>query len=160
MNPTQGPDLKAINPSNGSKFSPNLYKFLSSKRQQASLRLQRVYVDQDKHLWLGYFDDDLFIGARLMQVLCNGAKTQTLAYVRMKELVEVPDFWAKYQAVGRCAIDPEHRMYFVGDEMRWSVQGDHRSCLWCGHGHQRQVQQVTEQVRSKWVPAEPEAQTA
>lgn len=159
MTTQHGPDLKAIHPSNGSKFSPNLHKFLSSKRRQASLRLQRVFVDSDQQLWIGYFDDDCFIGARLMQVLCMGAKAQTLAYVRMKDLVEVADFWAKYEATGRCAIDPEHKMHFIGDDMRWSVQDDTRSCLWCGQGHQRQQQRVTQAVRTEWVSAEPEAVT-
>jgi len=156
----QGPDVKAINPSNGAKFSPFLFEFLSKRRQQASLRLQRVYVDEDQRMWLGYFDDDLFIGALLMQVLCNGAKTQKMAYVKMKHLVEVPNFWEQYQAIGRCAIDPEHRMSFRNDETRWKVQGEQRSCLWCGQAHQRQQQRVVEQVRSEWVQVQPAATVA
>jgi hypothetical protein len=155
MTPNQGPDLQTLHPGNDSKFSVNLYKFLSGRRHQASLRLQRVFVDQDKHLWLGYFDDDLFIGTRLMHVLCNGANAQKSAFIRMQELVEVPDFWQKYQAIGRCAIDPEHRMSFTGDETRWRIQGEHRSCLWCGEGHQQQ--RVTQDVRTVWVPAAAEA---
>jgi hypothetical protein len=160
MTQQQGPDLKAINPANGPKFSPNLHKFLSSRRHQASLRLQRVYVDAEKRLWLGYIHDGLLTGARLMRVLTDGAKTETASFIGLGELVEVPEFWQKYQAFGRCAIDPEHRMPFTNDDTRWSIQGDRRSCLWCGQHHQRQQQRIVEEVRTEWVPAEPVACTA
>lgn len=160
MTQQQGPDLNAIAPTNGPKFSPNFHQFLSTKRVKASLRLQRVFVDTHKQMWLGYFDDDLFIGARLTQVLCHGAKTQVMAFMKMNDLVEVPDFWAKYQAIGRCAVDAEHRIPFIGDETRWDVQGDHRSCLWCGQVHQRQEQRVTTVVRTEWVSVAPAACTA
>jgi hypothetical protein len=148
-------DLNTIDPSNGAKFSPNLHSFLSMRRRRHTLQYMRVYVDKDKTLWIGYFDTDCFIGNRLMQVLCYGPKSETFAYVKMKDLVEVPNFWKNYQKVGRCAIDTEHKQYFVGDDTRWSLQGDHRSCQWCGRGHQRLQQKVTQEVRTEWVPAEP-----
>lgn len=150
-------NLEAIHPSRGPKFSPNLYKFLANRRRSAALPLMRVYEAKDKTLWLGYFDDDCFIGNRLMQVLCYGDKSETFAYVRMQDLVEVPNFWQNYAAIGRCAIDPEHKHAFVGDDTRWSAQGDHRSCQWCGQAHQRLQQKVVESVRTVWVSAEPAA---
>jgi hypothetical protein len=147
-----GPDLNAIAPSNGAKFSPNLHSFLSMRRRRAALPRMRVYVDKDKTLWLGYFDDDCFIGNRLMQVLCYGTKSETYAYLNMRDLVEVPNFWQDYQNIGRCAIDREHKHSFLGDDTRWSHHGDHRSCQWCGQAKQQLQESVTKVVRHDWVP--------
>lgn len=47
-------------------------------------------------------------------------------------MLEVVDgFWDRYLEVGRCAIDPGHQEHFSGPE-RFSIQGNIRTCLWCG----------------------------
>ncbi|MCK9394266.1 MAG: hypothetical protein M0Q44_01580 [Methylobacter sp.] len=67
-------------------------------------------------------------------------------------LREVPDFWNRYTDIGRCAIDQEHKIYFVGDDTRWRTAGDHRECLWCGTHAQRQLRWVEPVDRSAWEP--------
>jgi hypothetical protein len=147
-----GLTLESISPKLGARFSPNLHAFLKNKRNQSILRFGRVYKDADGVLWLGYPDAEFFIGDRLISVLCNGARASTAAHVRVvKGLVEVEGFWNDYRHYGRCAVDPEHKMHFVGDDTRWSVKGDQRECLWCGKATQN-MRRWTETVeRSEWV---------
>ncbi|MCL4526433.1 MAG: hypothetical protein M1492_08060 [Gammaproteobacteria bacterium] len=147
-----GLDLAAINPSNGLQFSPNLYRFL---RKHGSTRAKtwRVFRDGDNTLWVGLLDDGWLHGARLMGILCYGAREQAWAHVpgSICDLHEVPQFWTDYMRIGRCAIDPEHRMSFIGDETRWSVHGNERSCLWCGNARQRLETWVEEVRHERWV---------
>lgn len=144
--------LESIHPKLGARFSPNLHAFLKNKRNQSMLRFGRVYKDPDGSLWLGFPDEDFFIGARLISVLCGGARACTAAYVDVvKGLTEVEGFWNDYRRYGRCAVDPAHKMHFVGDDTRWTIKGDQRDCLWCGKASQR-MRRWTEAVeRSKWV---------
>jgi len=146
------PDLAAIHPRNGAKYSPNLHRFLSMRRSEMYRRHGKVYKDPDGVLWLGVFDEPYLLGARLMTVLCNGAKAKVFAHHAPAGLVEVPDFWQTYMEVGRCAIDPAHEMFFAGDESRWSVDGDTRMCLWCGSCRQHREQYVVKLSRERWVP--------
>lgn len=153
-------DLASIHPRNGAKFSPNLHLFLSTHRNRGIGMYGRAYRDKDGVLWIGYLDDDYLIGARLMQVLCNGSKTQTFAFTNLGPLIEVEGFWEQYQAHGRCAIDPNHEMYFVGDDTRWTGDANHRACLWCGKASQKREHWVEEVRRERWVLVSPtEVQT-
>lgn len=144
--------LESIHPKLGARFSPNLHGFLKTRRNQSMLRFGRVYKDPEGALWLGYPDEEFFVGARLISVLCNGARTNTAAHVRVvRGLTEVEGFWNDYRRYGRCAVDPAHRMGFVGDDTRWTTNGDQRDCLWCGKASQR-MRRWTETVeRSEWV---------
>lgn len=148
-------DLSAIHPKKGAKYSPNLYQHLTTKRSKAFSRYAHVYKDKDNTLWLGYLDEGLLIGARLAQVLRYGAKAERFAYTNLGPLNEVPDFWQKYVAHGRCAIDTAHTMYFIGDDARWSVTGNARTCLWCGQVHQtlHEVTETRQVTRQEWVAA-------
>jgi hypothetical protein len=148
--------LASISPKLGAKFSPNLFLFLRHRRNASILRFGRVYRDQEGSLWLGYPDDEFFIGARLVSVLCGGGRTATGAHVRLvNRLVEVEGFWNDYRRDGRCAVDPGHDMYFIGSDTRWSQRGDERTCQWCKKVTQRMRQyteiEVTE--REEWVTA-------
>jgi hypothetical protein len=145
-----GLDLATIQPSNGAKYSPNLHQFLASPANRTMARYARVYKDKSGQRWLGYLDNDLLIGARLTQVLCNGRKTKHFGYVGLGTLVEVPDFWRHYQADGRCAVDPEHKMYFIGDGTRWEGDEERRRCLWCGKAHQQRNRWTELVSRESW----------
>lgn len=147
-----GLDLAAINPRNGPQFSPNLYRFLK-RRGQAWADACRVYRDADNILWIGSLDDGWLHGARLMGVLCYGPGEQVWAHLpgSLGGLQEVPQFWTDYMRIGRCAIDPEHKRSFIGDETRWAVHGDERSCLWCGNAHQKLETWVEEVRHERWV---------
>ncbi len=143
--PENGLDLAVINPRNGPQFSPNLYRFLKRKGQ-AWADACRVYRDADNILRIGLLDDGWFHGAWLMGVLCYGTLEQVWAHPpgNLGYLQEITDFWADYMRIGRCAIDPEHIRSFIGDETRWAVHGDERSCLWCGNAHQKLRTRVEE----------------
>ena len=64
-------------------------------------------------------------------ILCYGRKSECFCWLSLV-LEEIPDFWERYAAVGRCAIDENHTMSFIGDENRWKQTGDTRVCQWCG----------------------------
>jgi hypothetical protein len=97
-------------------------------------------------------DNGDLIGARLMNVLCYGTKAESACWMNMGSLVEVADFWPRYVADGRCAIDTEHEECFIGDESRWSVNGAVRDCLWCGKARQMLVRWTETVQRQEWRP--------
>jgi len=89
------------------------------------------------HAFGQYEGDTDFSGVRLMAALCRGARADRVCYLGMMPSLEVvANFWERYLDVGRCAIDPDHQEHFVGGE-RFSFDGEHRTCLWCGAEHNR-----------------------
>ena len=147
-----GLDVSAIHPSKGEKYSPNLHAWLTKRDKKHRTWTSRVFSDKDGTLWIGMIDLRDLVGARLMHVLCNGAKTETACWVNLGPLRELDDFWARYTALGRCAIDPTHKMHFVGDDTRWRTNGEHRECLWCGEHAQKLRRWVEPVERSAWEP--------
>lgn len=147
-----GLDVAAIHPRNGAKYSPNLHAWLTLRSKKHRAETSRVFADKDGTLWIGFLDDGYLIWSRLMSVLCEGKKAESFAFGYLGKLDEVPDFWARYTAVGRCAIDPAHKMYFVGDDTRWRRAGDKRECLWCGNHAQKLRRWVEPVERSAWEP--------
>jgi len=152
-----GLDVRAVAPRNGAKYSPNLYKWLTMRNKKHHAWTSRVYRDGSGTLWIGMLDLGDLIGARLMNVLCCGAKAESFCYVGMRGLVEVADFWPRYVRDGRCAIDTEHCTYFVGDDTRWTVDGDTRACLWCGKAQQVLVRWTETVERQQWRDLQPNA---
>lgn len=149
LQPT-GLDVQAVHPKNGAKYSPNLHRWLTSPKRKHRARTSRVYRDVEGTLWIGRIDDGSLIGARLYGVLCYGAKAESACWVNLRGLVEVADFWPRYLAEGRCAIDPEHARYFVGDDTRWTQEGDTRECLWCGKARQVLARWTEAVERQEW----------
>lgn len=146
-----GLDLSLIAPARGPQYSPNLYQWLGAQRIRRRAWAMRVYRQTNGTLWIGMLDGRELIGSRLIAVLCHGKKETTMAY-QCIDAVEVPGFWARYTAVGRCAIDTDHRQHFINDESRWAVAGDERSCQWCGN-HRQALKRWTETVeREQWQP--------
>ena len=145
-----GLDVRAVDPRNGAKYSPNLHRWLTMRNKKHHAWTSRVYRDQGGMLWIGMLDLGDLIGARLMNVLCYGTKAESFCYVGMRSLVEVSDFWPRYVADGRCAIDTEHRKSFVGDDTRWTQDGDTRACLWCGKAKQVLVRWTESVERHEW----------
>jgi hypothetical protein len=94
-----------------------------------------VFADKDGKLWIGWIDDGpSFIGSRLWRVLTVGGRAEVGCWMfPVGDLTLMPDFWANYARIGRCAIDPDHSRYFIGNETRWTEQGDTRACNWCGN---------------------------
>lgn len=160
-NNAPGPDIHVINPKNGDRYSPNLYRWLNHRRgRQPLISLTRVFSDPGETLWIGYLDPEgdatfTFIGARLISVLCNGVSEHSGAYYGLADkLTCVEDFWPRYAAIGRCAIDTRHTMFFIGDDQRWTVEGNIRHCRWCGN-HSQTFRRWTEVKRinyGEWLP--------
>ena len=133
----------------GDRYSPNLRRWM---RENSRHHGNDVFADKDGKLWIGWIDDGpSFIGSRLWRVLTVGGRAEVGCWMfPVSDLTPVPDFWANYARIGRCAIDPDHSHYFIGDETRWTEQGDTRSCNWCGN-HRQFRHRWTETVeRQRW----------
>lgn len=144
-------DLKAINPKDGDKFSPNLYRFMRSRKGDRGMF--ELYREKSTgYLYLGYGDDEnWFYGVMLNRVLCLGSQAQVFAHPKGHNFEHVPGFWAEYRKIGRCAIDKEHDTYFAGDCNRWLYRdADRRTCNWCGFRQERKERIVTKTI-SEWV---------
>ena len=155
-NPASGLDPSGFDPSRiaalqSDKYSPNLRKWVLSRKQRA-YRIA-VYRNADGQLYIGqrFADDNWFHGSQLNRVLCVGSRAESWAFApEQLTLALIPDFWDRYERIGRCAIDEEHDRYFVGDETRWQVEGDVRSCRWCGN-YKQTLRRWTETVeRERW----------
>lgn len=145
-----GLNLALISPDCGTKYSRNLYQWLTSKRNKSRSWWWRVYRDAEGTFWIGMLDGRELIGSRLIAVLCNGESEATAAWQQI-HAVEIPDFWARYMTDGRCAIDTGHTMWFIDDETRWSASGDTRACQWCGKASQT-LKRWSEVVQcEKWI---------
>jgi hypothetical protein len=144
-----GLDIEKVSPDKGAKFSPNLYRWLKGQKSRAWAL--RVYRCTDNILWIGMLDGRELIGSKLIGVLCNGRKENTAAWQHI-DAVEVAEFWERYVAEGRCAIDPDHSMYFRGDDTRWQTLDQTRSCLWCGKATQTFKRWSETVQREGWVP--------
>jgi hypothetical protein len=145
-----GLDVAAIHPRNGAKYSPNLHRWLTMRNRKHRAWTSRVYRDSSGMLFVGMLDLGDLIGARLMNVLCYGSKAESLCFVGLRGLEEVADFWPRYVRDGRCAIDTEHARWFVGDDTRWTQDGDTRACLWCGNARQVLVRWTESTKREAW----------
>lgn len=137
--------LDKIAPKRHQKYSPNLYKWL--KRNPGIAAQAQVWrEDNTKDLWIGFLGDDClyWTGAMLMQVLCTGAKHSTGSYSfkQFKGMNVVENFWKEYIRIGRCAIDPEHKVWFLNSDTRYVGTTTGRKCQWCG-----QEQELIEEKR-------------
>jgi len=144
-----GVTLAMLHPDLNSKFSPNLHAFLRKYRMMQF----RLGLAHDGIKWLIAERDGFVSGAKLMAVLCNGAKTQVWDISGSWRGNVVDGFWLEYARIGRCAIDLEHTEWFVDDDKRWhlSADGNERLCLWCGQARQRK--EVYHVPHERWVSA-------
>lgn len=128
------------------RFSENLWKWVRKYRDRPlfvafSEKDGRTY-DEAKtlasRLYIGFhrLDDGWLHGSRLIEILCNGAAAESWAYQPAMQFREIPGWWDKYIEHGKCFIDPEHYLYL--DNARWIVEGDVRTCIWCGKYQQRE----------------------
>lgn len=130
----QPPD---INPSKSDKFSLRLYNFMRNPRIKESDYMKTVHRDKEGILWIGSIDKSgWFTGARLMAILCGVDSAKRMGCYpnaqSLWKLKEVKSFWPRYLKIGRCAIDPDHKHYFVGGTGRFVQKGKKRTCQWCG----------------------------
>ena len=155
-----GLDVRTIHPDKHPRYSPNLYKWLTARGKEYRSTHSRIYRDHDGMLYIGMMDDGFLIGSRLGKVLCEGAKAESWCYGQTRLMVEVTDFWQRYVRDGRCAIDTEHNTHFVGDGSRWAIDGDRRTCLWCGNAEQVLTRWTETVQRELWINSPPAEESA
>lgn len=132
--------LNKINPKNGKKYSPDLYRFLRHNPQY-----HQAYRDRDGLLYLGYMNDGFFHGQRIGAIL-SGRK-QSYCYTGSSNWRELKGFWPKYIRIGRCVLDPKHLYDYDGRYQPVGKTG--RQCQWCGA--KMKLRRWTEKVkRSRW----------
>lgn len=151
------------------RYSKNLYDWLRKVRSkhwsapQVFIRIGEELCQADAYdpsrtqcpaIYIGdVFDGDL-IGSRLSEILSQGRKAQTWCYSGFGESPALENitenFWSRYITDGKCALDPEHRLY--RDRERYETRDSHRTCRWCGREEQRHIEL---QLRRKevWAPA-------
>ncbi len=111
------------------------------------------------NLYVGFLDEDdgSFMGARLSEIICNGTETKIWSHPPCEEFVPVPDFWGRYYNFGKCAIDPEHKLYSARD--RYTVLGDGttRVCDWCGRVEELHIKRtvIDENLKKKKIKMKP-----
>lgn len=144
--------IARTNPSLNPSYSPNLHKFIKKwARGNPDYWTPEVWKDDLGELWIGRMDPSVvsdakqgFIGLRMTPVLCNGARAERFWWPDKgpANMTKVEDFWSRYFLHGRCAIDEAHTRFFIGDDSRYSLHGNQRTCHWCGAKHTRRTEQV------------------
>ncbi len=144
--------LPQIDPRLGSKYSPNLHAWIRKNWKNSGLPLVVTTPRSgDGVRYIGVERADGWIsGTRLTNVLCH--RGASFIWANPLNGLEVdPDFWANYIRDGRCAIDPEHQIYFSWSETRWKTEGEVRECQWCGHHVQVRLDWTETVHKSAWV---------
>jgi len=133
--------------------SPNLRRWLARNCKQWR-KAPSVFKDLDGVRWIGWIEDDTwFIGARLWRCLTVGGRATAGCWeFPVSDLTEEPDFWQRYEKLGRCAIDERHVTSFI-DKGRWAGDGDHQICTWCGSFERRKHRWQEVVDREEWRPA-------
>jgi hypothetical protein len=149
--------LPLINPKLHPKYSPNLYNWIRKNWSKVGSLVVVTNPGEFGGRYIGLLHDDGWMSASpLNAVLCNGEKERTMAvypsHSSRKAGVD-ETFWERYIQDGRCAIDPEHQVGFVGNDTRWKYDGKVRECQWCGHHVQVQLDWTEVVNHSDWVPA-------
>lgn len=148
--------LKDVSPEAGPQFSPNLFRWL---RKNFRGQMEEVQVFRKEtglapghtHLYVGYLHDGDFIGSALQTILGDGGRARLFCHPGVGHTFEpVPNFWRRYVKIGRCHIDPKHKVYFV--DKRWEEGTRRRTCLWCGLV-QKKVSKRKVVVETTWVAA-------
>ncbi|MCF5371999.1 hypothetical protein [Pseudomonas syringae] len=135
--------LARIDPKRSPAYSRNLHLWMKSNGRSgdtvykitAGSTLARIYGDGSYFIGQPYGDyegDSDFSGALLMQILTMGCQVVRACYTGdAPRMIEVADFWDRYELVGRCVIDPDHKIGFRDNAQRfYFAQGQH-CCKWC-----------------------------
>jgi hypothetical protein len=135
--------IARIHPKHKPAYSKNLHRWLKTHgrpgdtvyRVSSGSKLSRVFGGGAIFIGQPYGDyegDSDFSGAPLMQVLCMGRSAVRACYASGAVcLVEIADFWDRYEQVGRCAIDPQHAIHFRDNDLRVHLVDGQQFCKWC-----------------------------
>lgn len=98
---------KLINYKKDSKFSPNLYKFLTYGKNKVFTNV--FQCKETGRLYFGLREPNgIWIGTKAMAVFCQGTKTQCFSYATSitEKWEDVTKwFWSKYLEVGKKIYD-------------------------------------------------------
>lgn len=164
-------NLDAIKPRDDGKYSPNLYRWLNSKRAKAFgshqafeiVGMNGKYADvwRPHLIIIGDGSAERGVGGRnLGDIICGvrGVWSQSFHYEPSFKLRDITaEFWAEYERIGRCAWDQGHGLHMVGASNRWNyvAGGRQRECNWCGRVFEAEtkVEPVIEfKERTIWAP--------
>lgn len=130
------------------KNSPSLDRF---RRDRRHVNFLNIYVRRGDDwraskdvVFLGSVYDGFLMGAQLNRILVGDMQLWSYMenHINPSELVDVTaEFWALYDEIGRCAFDSTHEQYFQNSEDRYAVDGDKRTCNWCGAEQVRRTKQ-------------------
>ena len=135
--------LARIDPKHSPAYSKNLHLWLKSNGRSgdtvyqitAGSKLAPVYGVGAYFIGQPYGDyegDSDFSGALLMQILTMGPKVVRACYAGdAPRMIEVAEFWVRYELVGRCVIDPGHEIGFRDNAQRFHVADGQHCCKWC-----------------------------
>lgn len=161
---------RAIDPRKKPCFSPNLHKWVKHwVKDYPENMLPEVWLKNDgiQLLYIGRQtreENEIqacgFVGVRLNSVLRNGVSANKergwFTNLGPGNMTHVADFWDRYLQIGRCAIDAEHRQFFIGDEGRYVMHGKIRTCTWCGAQHKLRIEKkVTTRLIEHYDPITP-----
>ena len=146
-----------IKPSKGKKYSQNIYRWLNKHWSNRDNFPEAWEVG--RHIWIGTKEtDNRFSGRTLMTILCHGSSAEKFCNLGegwWKDAKNITkEFWEAYKKDGRCAIDKDHKEYFIGDDTRWETKGKKRKCLWCGKVDQKLVTKIRKIEDKSWVIVE------
>ena len=155
--------LAATNPKNDPKYSENLFRFLRKRHfygqvfylQTAGEPPFSASLNLAPNIYLGVADTPYICGARLSEILCNGTKAKTWAHPFAQDCQDITEiFWSRYLALGKCAIDPGHKLYGSADRYERLEDGNTRRCLWCGRTEILHIEQRVMVVQDeRWLAA-------
>lgn len=143
-------NLQAIKPDDTGKYSPLLYKFLTSLKAK-KFGYNRIYkcgsvqnrsVRYDKLLMnkviIGSEISDGCVSGRTLGSILRGARgdaTQVFCFsVEGYNMLDITEhFFAEYERIGRCIWDQDHTNYMVDSDKRFTMLSEiERLCNWCG----------------------------
>lgn len=155
--------LALIHPAINPKYSPNLHAWIKKQFGTSTAPIVMTKPDTTGMRRVGALREINWLsGANLNDVMCNGRKAKTWAIMlsHTGATLNIDDtFWHRYIRDGRCAIDPEHDVFFIGGETRWLAvpakgrQPERRECQWCGHHVQVKLEWTETVHKSEWVAA-------
>lgn len=139
-----------FSPAKGDKYSPRLHRWLRRRGIARDTPLPQAYRDEDGRLWVGRVDESngWFTGSGVQSILCGHRGAGSAACypkaAQLWKLKEEKNFWSLYYEFGRCAVDTQHKTYFVGGENRFTqTSRNRRTCNWCG---QKQCMKLKREV--------------
>lgn len=135
--------IKPKTPEVSDKYSWGIYKWLKTNGTNF-----RVLLDpsKDKTLTrrLNFISDEGgrgTIGSNVHSIMTGQRTLYCFSLCPLHKYTDVTDwFWSNYLRFGRCMVDPEHSMWFLSDDGRYTmINKNSKRCNWCGKYFKRDI---------------------